>query len=139
MRRTAFVATMILAILSAAGCGGDSTGPATQSIAGSWTLQSVNGSPLPFIVTQTGTDRLEVLSDVIVISETGSFTQTTSTRTTTNGVPTTQSVADAGSYTLNGSAVTLHFNSDGFTGTASWSGTTITTITGDGLALIYKR
>jgi hypothetical protein len=139
MRRTAFVATMILAILSAAGCGGDSTSPATQSIVGSWTLQSVNGSPLPFIVQQTGTDKLELLSDVIVISGTGSFTQTTSVRTTTNGVPTTQPVADAGSYTLNGSAITLHFNSDGFTGTASWSGNTITTTTAEGLALVYKR
>jgi hypothetical protein len=139
MRRTAFVATMILAILSAAGCGGDSTSPAAQSIAGSWTLQSVNGSPLPFIVPQTGADKLEVLSDVLVISGTGSFTQTTSTRTTTNGVPTTQSVVDAGSYTLNGSTVTLHFSSDGFIGTASWSGNTITTVTGEGLALVYKR
>ncbi|MEP6495656.1 MAG: hypothetical protein ABJF01_23435 [bacterium] len=139
MRRSAFVAAMIFAILSAAGCGGDSTSPATQSIAGSWTLQSVNGSPLPFIVPETGTDQLEVLSDVIAISGTGSFTQTTSTRTTTNGVPTTQSVVDAGSYTLNGSAITMHFNSDGFTLTASWSGNTITTVTGDGLALVYKR
>lgn len=138
MRRTAFVATMILAVLSAAGCANDSTSPATQSIAGSWTLQSVNGSSMPFIVAQTGTNKTELLSDVIAISGTGSFTQTTSVRTTTNGVPTTQSVADAGSYTLNGSAITLHFNSDGSTGTGSWSGNTITTTDG-GFALVYKR
>lgn len=122
----------------AAACGGDSSTGPSASIAGTWTLQTINGAALPFIVAQTGANKVELLSDVVVISGTGSFTETTSVRTTTNGVPTTQSVADAGNYTLSGTAITIHFNSDGSTATGSWSGNTITTTDG-GLALVYKR
>jgi hypothetical protein len=124
--------------LAIAACSTDSTTGPTGSIAGTWTLQTVNGFSLPFTIEQTVTDKVELLSDVIVISGTGSFTQTATVRTTTNGAATTQSAADAGTYTLNGTAITLHFNSDGSTGTGSWSGNTITTTDG-GLALVFKR
>jgi hypothetical protein len=90
------------------------------------------------VLAQTGTNKAEIVGDVYVISGTGSFTQTTTVRTTTNGVATTQSVADAGTYTLNGTAITVRYNSDGSTATGSWSGNTIT-VTQDGLAAVYTR
>jgi hypothetical protein len=93
---------------------------------------------LPFIIAQTGANKIELMSDVFVVASTGSFTQTTTVRSTINGVVTTESVADAGSYTVSGTAITLHFNSDGSTGTASWSGNTMTTTDG-GVAAVYVR
>src|SRR5262245_21206057 len=131
---------LVLALSLVAACGGDSTtGPPVQEqIAGTWTLSTVNGAPLPFTIAQTGTNKIEILSDVFVVVSTGSFTQTTTVRSTINGVVSTQSVADAGTYTVNGTAITLHFNSDGSTGTASWSGNTMTTTDG-GIALVYLR
>jgi hypothetical protein len=129
---------LLLSALALAACGSDSSTAPAPTIAGTWTLQTINGSALPFTIAQTATSKIEVLSDVITISGTGSFTQTTSLRSTTSGVATTQSVADAGTYVVNGSAVTLRFNSDGSTGTGSWSGDTITTTDG-GFALVYKR
>src|SRR4051794_31957175 len=96
---------IMLASIALAGCGGDATTAPTATIAGTWNLKSINGTPLPFTLAQTGTNKLELMSDVFVISGTGSFTQTTTLRSTTNGVPTTQSLADAGSYVLNGTAV----------------------------------
>jgi hypothetical protein len=134
MRRC--LALFAVALITA--CGSDASTAPQPTIAGTWTLQTINGSPLPFIVAQTGTNKVELVSDVVVISGTGSFTETSSVRTTTNGVATTQSVADAGSYTLNGTAVTLHFNSDGSTATGSWSGNTVT-VTDVGLALVFTR
>ena len=129
---------LLAAVAFAVACGSDSpTGPAV-SIAGTWTLQTVNGSALPFIIAQIGQDKVELLSDVFVVSETGSFTETSTVRMTQNGVVTTNSAADAGSYTVNGTAVSLHFNSDNSTATASWSGNTMTTTDG-GFALVYKR
>jgi len=127
-----------LIALAIAACSADSSTGPTGTIAGTWTLQTVNGFQLPFTIAQTGTDKEELLSDVFVISGDGSFTQMATVRTTTNGVATTQSATDAGSYTLSGTAITLHFNSDGSTGTGSWSGNTITTTDG-GLALVFKR
>ena len=131
---------LAVALVLAAACGGDSTTAPTvqQQITGTWSLSTVNGSPVPFTVAQTGTNKVELVSDVFVIASTGSFTQTTTVRTTVNGVVTTQSAADAGSYTVNGTAITLHFNSDASTATASFSGNTFTTTDG-GLALVYRR
>src|SRR5262245_42183221 len=131
---------LVVALSLIAACGGDSTtGPTVQEqIAGTWTLSTVNGAPLPFIIAQSGANKLELLSDVFVVASTGSFTQTSTVRSTISGVVSTQSVADAGTYTVNGTAITLHFNSDGSTGTASWSGNTMTT-TDAGVALVYRR
>lgn len=135
MRRLGFL--LLTAVLI--GCGSDSsTGPSSATIAGTWNLQSINGTTLPFTLAQTGANKIELTSDIIVVSGTGSFTQTSTLRTTDNGQVTTQSVADAGTYTLNGSAVTLRWNSDGSISTGSWVGNTITA-TGDGLAFVYKR
>jgi hypothetical protein len=51
---------------------------------------------------------------------------------------TTDSLPDAGTYALNGTAVTFTFESDGSTGTGSLSGNSLTVAAG-GLALIYKK
>src|SRR5262245_11718849 len=128
-----------VALSFAVACGGDSsTAPPAEQLAGTWTLQTVNGAPLPFVIAQSGTNTLEVLSDVFVIASTGTFTQTTTFRSTVNGVVTTDSIPDTGSYTQSGTTLSLHFNGDGSSGTASWSGNTLTASTG-GITAVYKR
>jgi len=135
MRR--FIACMSL--VAAAACGGDSpTQPTSASVAGTWNLQTVNGSGLPYIVGQVGSDKLELVSDVLTVGESGTFTQLTEFRVTESGQVSTESVPDAGSYALNGTAVTFTFDSDGSTGTGSLSGNTLTIAAG-GFALIYKK
>src|SRR5262245_11851535 len=92
-----------LALSPAVACAGDSsTAPPAEQLAGTWTLQTVNGAPLPFVIVQSATNTLEVLSDVCVIASTGSFTHTTTFRSTSDGVVTTESIPDTGSYTLSG-------------------------------------
>jgi hypothetical protein len=139
MRR--LLAIVLAATLTA--CGGDSTSPA-PSIAGTWSLKTINGAALPFVIVASGTDKQELVSDVFTVTandaSSGAFTQLTTVRFTQNGQVTTQTFPDAGTYTLNGTAVTFRFNSDGSVGTGSWSGNTITvTDTEDGLALVYQR
>src|SRR3954471_14237805 len=96
---------------AATACGGDSaTGP-SGTIAGTWNLQTVNGAALPFVVGQVGTSKVELTSDVFTLTSTGSFTEIVTLRTTQNGQVTNSSQSDAGTYTVNGTAVTLHFNS----------------------------
>src|SRR5512146_3171833 len=95
----------LVALAVAVACGSDSTTqPTVASLAGTWTLQSVNGSPLPFTVTQTGTDKVELLSDVVTASANGTYTEAVQFRTTLNGQSTTDTESDAGTFTLNGTA-----------------------------------
>ena len=132
----------VLVALALIACGGDSTTSPTASIGGTWSLRTVNGAPLPYVVLASGTDKEEIVSDVFTLTANGvsggAFTQLTTLRFTQNGQVTSQSIPDAGNYTLNGSAVTIQFNSDGSTVTGSWSGNTIT-ITQDGFAGVYQR
>ena len=133
-----FIACMLLVV--AAACGGSDapTQPTSASVAGTWKLQTVNGSALPYVAAQVGADKVELMSDVITAVASGSFTQMTQIRVTQSGQVSTQSIPDAGSYTLNGSAVTFTFNSDGSTGTGSLSGNTLT-VTEDGFAFVYRK
>ena len=124
----------------AASCGGDDapTAPTMASIAGTWNLQTVNGSALPFTVAQSGSDKIEVLGDAITVTASATFTQLTQVRVTQGGQVSTQSVPDAGSYTLNGKTVTFTFNSDGSTGTGTLSGNTLT-VAESGISLVYRK
>jgi hypothetical protein len=119
-------------------CSNDSTAPTPASVAGSWNLQSVNGTALPFVVTQTGTNKVEITADVLTATSSGSFTEITTLRTTQNSVATIQTGSDAGSYVLNGNNVTFQFQSDGSVGSGTISGSTLT-VSEAGLSLIYKK
>ena len=134
--RNAMAVVAVLGLLTA--CGSDSsTQPTSNTIAGSWALQTVNGSTLPFTYSQQGANKAEVLSDVATVDAHGAYTQITQVRLTINGQVTTQSLSDAGTYTLNGTALTLKSN-DGSSVTASLSGSTFTLVI-DGVAYIYKK
>jgi hypothetical protein len=136
MRRT--VAYFCLALAVACGGGDSPSAPTQTSVAGTWTLQSINGTNLPFVIAQTGANKAEVMSDVVTAVASGSYTQMTQVRVTQNGQASMQSFSEAGSWTLNGSAASFRRNSDGSVGTASVSGNTLT-LAEDGFAYVYKR
>ena len=132
MRR--FVALLAFAALAA--CGGDSsTSPGV--VTGTYNLRTVNGSPLPYTVIQIGADKIEITGDVIILNEGGTFTETTSQRTTENGVVTTSTIDDAGTYTLTGTAITLTSQESGSISGAVSGGTM--TLTLEGLAAVYSK
>jgi hypothetical protein len=129
---------LIAASVSFAGCGSDSTtAPTPASVAGTWNLTTINGSPLPFLV-QASNPKIEYLNEQLIVSATGTFTQTANARFTNNGVVVTQPIADAGTYVLNGTAVSFRFNSDGSTGTGTVNGNTLTVANG-GYSQVYVK
>ena len=134
----ALVAACVL--LCTAACGGDDspTAPTMASIAGVWNLQTVNGSPLPFVAAQSGSDKIEVLGDAITVTANATFTQLTQLRVTQGGQTSTQSVPDAGSYTLTGKTVTFTFDSDGSSGTGTLNGNVLT-VAESGISLVYRK
>ena len=128
-------ALTICVVLLAIGCG-DSTGPAA-SVAGTWTLQSLNGFAVPFKSPRAGGDTLELTSDVITATASGTFTQMTVVKTTTSGLVTIDSIPDAGTYSVKGNVVTFDFTSNAPNGSGLIDGNTMTVTTD--IRLVYVR
>src|SRR5215217_5217277 len=99
MRRLTALLLVFAASVTFAACGGDSsTSPASTSVAGTYTLRTVNGSALPFTLIQLGADKFEITADAVTLTEGGTWTESGTTRLTESGKVTTSSVSDAGTY-----------------------------------------
>jgi len=127
-------------VVALAACGDKSTNEPllTTNIAGTWSLTSINGVPLPYTITNAGGSKIELTGDVFTVATGGRFTQVTSIRTTTNGTSSTQNTPASGPYSISGNAITFIFDSDGMTGTAALSGATMT-VTGNGIVAVYGK
>jgi hypothetical protein len=110
MRRFA----VLLSLAAAVSCGGDSSTTPSASVSGSYALQTVNTKPLPWLAAQNGTDKWEVVSDTITLSDSGTYTESIANRYTRNGQVTIDMVNDSGTYTLGGSVITF-FSADSYT------------------------
>jgi len=128
-----------LVLCFALACGSDSTTtqPTTASLAGTWSLQNINGIALPFVLAQTATSKSEVLSDIVTATSGGTYTEVTQIRTTLNGQATTSTENDAGTYTVTGNAVVIRSN-DGSSASGTVNGTTFTISVG-GIAFQFKK
>ena len=133
MRRTLFC----LALAALAACSGDSSTDPNATIGGTYTLRTVNGSALPYIVAQSGANKYEITDDAITLTDAGSWTELWHDRTTTNGQVTTSANTDGGTYTRNGTAITLNSTTSGAI-SGSVSGGTLT-LTDQGVAAVYMR
>ena len=133
-RTGALVALMVML----AACGGDSATGLTTSFVGSYSLKTVNGVNLPYVIAQTGQDKDELISGSITVNNGGSFTDAFTVRSTRSGQATTSSSADAGTWTSNGTAITFVFNNGSTPSTGSLSGNTLTS-TENGLALVFTK
>jgi len=138
MRR--FIGSALLALLVA--CGGDSTGP---SVAGNYTLRTVNGANVPAVVFQDAQEKDELTSGNINLSSSNSWTGLLTVRVT--DVPSGQtlnfSAPANGTFTTSGNSITLTDAADGSQLTGTVGGGTLS-ISGDiGLGtvitLVFQR
>ncbi len=130
---------MALLAVSVAACGSDApSDPGPVSAVGTWTLETVNGNRLPFLLDQRGNDRIELISASLDLKAGGTFSSTSAERSTVAGVTQDQSYVDPGHFTLAGAVVTFTFDAD-----ASVSQGTITsdvmTFNASGLLAVYRR
>jgi hypothetical protein len=137
MRRLIAFALLILAPIVVEGCGSDAVTNPAESAVGTFTLSSVDGGPLPLLIIG-GEPKLEVLNDVLTFAAGGTFTQKTTFRFTEAGVPSVEDHSELGTFTLEGSQLSIHFPSDNSTTKATLSGDKIS-VTGQGHALVYMR
>ena len=145
MRRLIIMRRLLLTIgaISAVACGGDSsTGPGDMSAVGSFQLQTVNGSVLPYTAVSLPSPvfKLELLSDLVVIRSDGSYTQTFSTRQTQGTTVTTDAQAVSGTWTQSNGTVT--FTPTGGSPSTLARGIVagdVLTVTVTGAVFVYRR
>ena len=114
-------------VLSATACGGgDSSGPA--SIAGTYTLQTVNNAPLPFTTSEDATYKAEILSWVVTLNEDKSYSFVARGQSTDNGQTTVNTITSTGTYTVSGSTVDMLDPVDNSNLTATVAGNTLTMV-----------
>ena len=132
---------LLLACASVAllGCGGDSTGPAA-SFEGTWNLQTINGSALPYTAVFVASPlyKLEILSDQVIANADGTFTESAQVRETNGSTVTTSTEGDNGTWVQHGSQIDLTSASDGTVTTATISGSKLA-VNAQGVLGVYTR
>lgn len=112
----------ILGLAVLAACGGSSdapTSPTQVTFAGTYTLQTVNGQKLPFVIAQSGTNAVTLTSASLTIAAGGTWSDQFNYTQTTNGVPSAQTATENGTWVRSGSNLALDLS----TGTLDYSGT----------------
>jgi hypothetical protein len=137
MRRLSAVLSVFAALVTLAACGGDgSTNPGSATVAGTYTLRTVNGSPLPYTLVQLGDDKFEVMADAITLKDGGIWTGAGTIRVTERGQMSTTAITSTGTYSLTGTAITITDVTGSTTGTVE-RGTL--TVAQAGLLSVYTR
>ena len=144
MRQPLRVVALVAVLAGTAACGGDdSTGP-SATVAGTYTLRTVNGAAPPVVLFELGSQKLEILSSTLTIGETQTYSRLDVLRETNAGLVTTIESSCTGSYTLSGATLVFtevessDFCGGSFSGT--WSnGNTITASLGNGAVVVVYR
>lgn len=136
--------TLALTGIVAAGCD-DSSGPG-DDIDGNYSLRTINGAVLPFVLLQIDTQfKAEVTSGQLELRNDGTFNETLTFRVTEDGDTRTETDVTSGTWSQFGNQITFSWV-DPEEGPESWNGTlqgsTITFIeqSADGtFTLVYRR
>jgi hypothetical protein len=103
MRRFA----VLLVFASAVACGGDSSTKPSASVSGSYALRTVNDMPLPWIAVENSGNKWEVVNDVMILSDSGTYTESGINRFTVNGEIRIENFNFSGTYTVTGTGITF--------------------------------
>jgi len=123
-------------LVALAACGGDALSP--RNVAGTYTLRTVNGQPLPYRRILEATDTIETLASSFTLAPGGAFTERWTSRVTGRGRVATASNAIPGTWRLEGRTVEVLQEGGGGTGGPLTDDYTIT-VTRDGYGVMVYR
>jgi hypothetical protein len=142
--RKGLLAALVFTLVA---CGGDkATGP--QSVAGSYTLRTVNGGNPPSTIYQDTQEKLEVTDGTVVLNANNTWQGTLGVRITNLSTSQVSNLPglplSGGTYTLNGGTLTLDDPGDqlSFTGTVSNGTLTVSSdllASGQLTTLVYSK
>ncbi len=127
-RRPAIAVTLVVvAMFPGALAGSSSSADGALSPVGTYKLRSVNGKRLPVTLMQNDQFKAEIVGGSVTLKANQTYTTELVSRTTTGGHTQTTRDGHHGTYTIEGSALTIHSTKgDVLTGTIN--GKTITTL-----------
>jgi len=99
----------MLALATLVACGDNSTNPNTDSISGTYTLQTINGSQIPYTVSN-GSTSTTLTSDVLTVADNGSWSEIITYRQTVNGTTSNGTESDSGTWSRSGTSVNFYSN-----------------------------
>lgn len=134
MRRTAAVGMTLLAASLALGCT-----PVTSplDLAGVYSLKTVNGHPLPYVLPQAGTTTVVVLNDAFTLNPAGTYSEQGYKSYLTAGVVSVGFPVDAGYFTRRDNVITLESLIFGTRPASIVNGSF--TMVQDSLTLVYQK
>ena len=116
-----------LALAVSIGCGADPVAqPTTGPMVGTWTLQTINGQPLPYTDPQANGYKFETLSNSVTMDSHGIYRSRGQYRVTSDGRVTTYATVDSGTYELSEPQLVIVSMATGDSQTGTVSGKTIT-------------
>jgi hypothetical protein len=127
-----------ITLVALAACGDSPTEPTAASLAGTWTLQTVNGAAVPATVAGSGANRTDVSKGSVVLTAAGSYTQSVDLVTYTSGQPTTNTLGDAGTFSVSGSTITFTSSAGGSPQTATVNGSSMS-LSFQGSTVVYVK
>jgi len=109
MRATMRTSIAAILIAGTIACSGESTGPGgiDNDLTGTYSLQTINGSPVPVVVFQLPGFSLTVMSGTVTLNSGGSFTGVLTYRQVDGQQTATITETCTGTYTVNGNSVTF--------------------------------
>ncbi len=133
------LAMAALTLLASVGCGGsDSTSP-QETVSGTYSLQTVNGSPPPTTLFTSVEYKLEIMASTYTLKSDGKYANAATFRETINGTTTTGTDNNAGTWTVTGTTIVLV---DADTPTDKISGTISggkMTLTDQGMTAVWQK
>ena len=130
----------MLALTGFAACGGDSPTEVKVSTEGSYTLRTVNGAPLPYLIPEatTATSKYEIMDATTTLNIGGTYTYFDHVRFTFNGKAEILSYMEAGTFTLSGTAINLRSNQGGALMSGTLGANTLTVVA-QGTSYVYTK
>ena len=129
---------VLLVVAAAVSCGGDSSTSVDVPVIGTYTLRSVNRTPLPFVVAQNDSVKFEIVSDAFTLADDRSWTEAGTSRTTANGQVSTDPIARSGTYVLGGGARITLISSNGDSTDGTIGGGTLT-LANEAVVAVYQK
>lgn len=118
---------------------GDPTAPTPGSVAGTWSLQSVNGAGLPAVVDSITGEAVSVTSETLTATSAETWASIAHLRFVVGGTPVDAVQTDAGTFAISGSTVAFVSQSSGLQGTGTISGSRFTLAVAGRSTLVFKK
>jgi hypothetical protein len=136
MRKTFLAITSLVLVLSAAACSDLATG--LGNVTGTYNLQTFNGSNLPALFDQNGSQERDLVAETFTLYSDGTYTDDYRMRTSDQNGTSDFNYHDVGTYQQNNNALQFRDSQTGNLFTGSITGSTLT-ITQFGDVYVFSK